>query len=587
MVISLLMAGLVSNCFGIAVARHGSGSSDALPSLWALSVIVTPAITYHVARQRVLFAFRSRWAYAGLHHTKRVVLGSCFQDPFPEVMLEFVGNLCGVTEIQTVDVSATFLGSHSVRHICVAISSNSAHATFRTLDLTLCNITNGHGIDLLLLKSSTLRALILDENPMLMDHTSIFVALTSNTTLTSLSMSNAGMSAGSAIDLATALGTNITLASLNLAKNNIQYLGAHALADALQDNRSIRSLDVSWNKIGKVGLQLILDSLSGRRVKLNLTCNGVPTFEGEHLRNHLRQLLEPESPTISPNGSFGHATDRSFEAGTLEQLMERACVGSLYELLGHLVGTDPAAAVAAVCDEFYLRLISDRSILPFFRYVTMGRMRHLQRLCLTEFLGGPRVYKGLDMRSAHSHLRITSDIYDAVVGHLLATLVSLVPGVPPPVIRAVGGLTEALRPMIQNTEKLYTIPQDFYHNELMSEQAYRLMTQHQRAKPYFIPFLGSFWNTGIFKKRSAESPHPGIDMKDASHGGCCPWLRALQLETRKRATRVAPTALSTSKEDSRGRQAITATTPHLVLDRVHALSEEESIGEVAQKKTQS
>jgi hypothetical protein len=71
-----------------------------------------------------------------------------------------------------------------------------------------------------------------------------------------------------------------------------------------------------------------------------------------------------------------------------------------------------------------------------------------------------QVYKGLDMRSAHAHLLITNDVYDAVVDHLLGTLVSLLPDTPPPVLEAVIALTVELRPLIQNAEKLPAVPHE-------------------------------------------------------------------------------------------------------------------------------
>jgi hypothetical protein len=59
---------------------------DTLPSLWLQSVILTPFVAYHLARWRVITAFRAQWARAGGHGTKRIELGATFQDPLPEVL---------------------------------------------------------------------------------------------------------------------------------------------------------------------------------------------------------------------------------------------------------------------------------------------------------------------------------------------------------------------------------------------------------------------------------------------------------------------------------------------------------------------
>ena len=235
----------------------------------------------------------------------------------------------------------------------------------------------------------------------------------------------------------------------------------------------------------------------------------------------------------------------------------------LAELLGILAGAEPGVVIRKLCDEFYIRLISDRCIMPYFRFVTMGRMRHLQRLCLTEFLGGPKVYRGVDMRTAHAHLHITNDVYDAVVGHLLATVAHLLPDAPPPLVTALLELTETLRPLIQNTDKLPALPQEFSHSDLHSGLATRYLMYFQKAAPYFT---GTFWETGCFKKRAADSPHPALDTTaQRNSAACCPWLHALQRTVeRKRHARVAPEAEGITRVNQR-RAAETAFTPQASL----------------------
>ena len=92
---------------------------------------------------------------------------------------------------------------------------------------------------------------------------------------------------------------------------------------------------------------------------------------------------------------------------------------SLYKRLG---GYD---AIAAVTDDFIGRLVTDPSLGKYFTgHSTDSKQRIRQHvvdfLCLAT--GGPCVYKGRDMKTAHAGLGITGADWDAGVKHLVATL---------------------------------------------------------------------------------------------------------------------------------------------------------------------
>ncbi|GIU89038.1 MAG: chemotaxis protein [Acidimicrobiia bacterium] len=95
-----------------------------------------------------------------------------------------------------------------------------------------------------------------------------------------------------------------------------------------------------------------------------------------------------------------------------------------------------AEAVAAAVDGFYRRVLADPLLAPFFDGVNMK----VQRGRLTKFIvsaaGGP-AYRGRDMRSAHAHLAIAPEHFDAVAGHLVAQLTDM--GVDPLLIDEVVG----------------------------------------------------------------------------------------------------------------------------------------------------
>lgn len=92
---------------------------------------------------------------------------------------------------------------------------------------------------------------------------------------------------------------------------------------------------------------------------------------------------------------------------------------SLYKRLG---GYD---ALAAVTDDFIGRLIGDPSLTKFFVGASTDsknriRQHIVDQLCFVT--GGPCIYVGRDMKTAHAGLGITEADWTASVKHLVATL---------------------------------------------------------------------------------------------------------------------------------------------------------------------
>lgn len=82
-------------------------------------------------------------------------------------------------------------------------------------------------------------------------------------------------------------------------------------------------------------------------------------------------------------------------------------------------------AIGAAVDDLYDRLLADPVVAPYFQGVVMGELSKHLRMFLAAALGGPDLYRGRDMRSAHARLRITHEAWDRTVGHLLAVLSDL------------------------------------------------------------------------------------------------------------------------------------------------------------------
>jgi hemoglobin len=92
---------------------------------------------------------------------------------------------------------------------------------------------------------------------------------------------------------------------------------------------------------------------------------------------------------------------------------------SLYQRLG---GYD---ALAAVTDDFVGRLATDKDLAKFFvghSQDSLGKIRQLVVDQLCAATGGPCVYTGRDMKTAHKGMGITEAQWNTAVVHLVATL---------------------------------------------------------------------------------------------------------------------------------------------------------------------
>jgi hemoglobin len=92
---------------------------------------------------------------------------------------------------------------------------------------------------------------------------------------------------------------------------------------------------------------------------------------------------------------------------------------SLYTRLG---GYD---AIAAVSDDFIARLAADKQLARFLVGMSDNSKAHLRQLVvdlLCQATGGPCVYIGRDMKTAHKGLGITGSDWDLSVKALVASL---------------------------------------------------------------------------------------------------------------------------------------------------------------------
>ena len=92
---------------------------------------------------------------------------------------------------------------------------------------------------------------------------------------------------------------------------------------------------------------------------------------------------------------------------------------ALYKRLG---GYD---ALAAVTDDFLARLVGDAQFARFFGGHSTDSLKKIRQLIVDQLCaatGGPCVYIGRDMKTAHAGLGITEKDWETTVRHLIATL---------------------------------------------------------------------------------------------------------------------------------------------------------------------
>lgn len=80
------------------------------------------------------------------------------------------------------------------------------------------------------------------------------------------------------------------------------------------------------------------------------------------------------------------------------------------------------AALSAVVDDFYRRVLADDLLAPLFRGIDMAVQRRHQVAFLAFALGGPNEYTGRTMKAAHAGRGITAEHFVAVAGHLQGAL---------------------------------------------------------------------------------------------------------------------------------------------------------------------
>ena len=92
---------------------------------------------------------------------------------------------------------------------------------------------------------------------------------------------------------------------------------------------------------------------------------------------------------------------------------------TLYRRLG---GYD---ALAAVTDDFLARMLGDPKMAAYFEHVDEAGKKHIRQMIVDQLCaatGGPCIYVGADMPTAHKDLHISEKAFDVAAQYLTETL---------------------------------------------------------------------------------------------------------------------------------------------------------------------
>ena len=92
---------------------------------------------------------------------------------------------------------------------------------------------------------------------------------------------------------------------------------------------------------------------------------------------------------------------------------------SIYKRLGG------QSAVDAAVELFYTKVLADETVKHHFEGINISKLKTRQKQFLTMAFGGPNNYRGRDMRKAHQAMDLTERDFNAIAGHLQATLEEL------------------------------------------------------------------------------------------------------------------------------------------------------------------
>tara|TARA_A100001234_G_C12421578_1_gene298850 strand:- start:57 stop:419 length:363 start_codon:yes stop_codon:yes gene_type:complete len=78
--------------------------------------------------------------------------------------------------------------------------------------------------------------------------------------------------------------------------------------------------------------------------------------------------------------------------------------------------------VGQIVVKFYQKVMADENLKKFFKNSDMKVLISHQTNFISQALGGPKEYTGLDMKAAHQNMEISQEDFNSVAGYLKETL---------------------------------------------------------------------------------------------------------------------------------------------------------------------
>ena len=166
-------------------------------------------------------------------------------------------------------------------------------------------------------------------------------------------------------------------------------------------------------------MKLILSSLATITAVMTLLVNAAlaadPTaVASETATNTICPITgKPADPAITAEYE---GLKWSFAKEACKTKWVKAREDSLYQKLGG------KAAIDAVVDAFYVKVLADDRVKHFFDDVSMDKQRRKQKDFLSAAFGGPLPWTGKDMRKAHVGMGLTEEHFNAIAENLVNTL---------------------------------------------------------------------------------------------------------------------------------------------------------------------
>jgi hemoglobin len=110
-----------------------------------------------------------------------------------------------------------------------------------------------------------------------------------------------------------------------------------------------------------------------------------------------------------------------------------------------------AAAIRRAVEIFYEKLLADPALVGMWKDANMPRLKAHQRAFLLQALGGPALYSGREMKTAHAGLGISDEQYSRTLAHLVDSLREV--GVAKDVVERATVDVQGLRALIVERER--------------------------------------------------------------------------------------------------------------------------------------